>query len=97
MYINFRITIVISDRDVILAYLLSHGLEDPEGYLVRTLEDWNVPDDKEEVDEVQKSTSDWLLHWKEELNTSQQGKKGTTPTKSVTHNITYYLLKILVN
>ena len=61
-----------------MAYLLSHGLEDPEGYLVRTMEDW---DEKEEVDEIQKSTSDWLLHWKEELNTSQHGKKGATPTK----------------
>jgi len=64
---------------VILAYLLSHGLEDPEGYLIRTLEDWNVSED--EVDEIQKSTSDWLLHWKEELNIRQQSKKGATPTK----------------
>lgn len=68
-------------RDEILAYLLSHGLEDPEGYLVRTLEDWTVPDSKEEVDEVQKSTSDWLLYWKEELNTNQHSRKGATPAK----------------
>ena len=64
---------------MILAYLLSHGLEDPEGYFIRTLEDWNVSED--EVDEIQKSTSDWLLHWKEELNTRQHSKKGATPTK----------------
>ena len=61
--------------------LLSHGLEDPEGYLVRTLEGWTVTEEKEEVDKVQRSTSDWLLYWKEELNTSQQAKKGATPTK----------------
>ena len=73
---------IIANRDEILAYLLSHGLEDPEGYLVRALEDWNISDDKEEeIDEVQKSTSDWLLHWKEELNTSQHSKKGATPIK----------------
>ena len=67
---------------MIVAYLLSHGLEDPEGYLVRTMEDWTIADEKEEVvNEIQKSTSDWLLYWKEELNTSQQSKKGATPTK----------------
>ena len=63
---------------MILAYLLSHGLEDPEGYLVRTLEDWTLPEDK---GEIQKSTSDWLLYWKEELNTKQLSKKVATPTK----------------
>lgn len=67
---------------MIVAYLLSHGLEDPEGYLVRTMEDWTIADEKEEViEEIQKSTSDWLLYWKEELNTSHHSKKGATPTK----------------
>ena len=66
---------------MIVAYLLSHGLEDPEGYLVRTLEDWTIAEEREEANKIQKSTSDWLLYWKEELNTSQHAKKGAMPTK----------------
>jgi len=67
----------------VLSYLLSHGLEDPEGYFIRTLEDWS----EDEEDEggalgVQKSTSDWLFYWKEELTGgSSQTKKAATPTK----------------
>ena len=73
---------IIIHRDVVLSYLLSHGLEDPEGYFIRTLEDWSE-DEVGGALSVQKSTSDWLLFWKDELTgaSSNQTKKGATPIK----------------